>query len=237
MTFRIWTTVHAPATLKNLCPQKDAGAVACATVAIATGIRYHNDRVGFVPARNANRRLQCGVAAAFFLTHCNTKEFFVVKTLCSCLAAAVLIVSVAFSAQADQCEAVSKKVAEKAVSILKNRKNKDVYSYCKPCGDKAATRVTPRGDIKYKRWKGQSGENLYEVHVDGSPNGPVVDLAYLYVDYENLGIKSGCNPTGVPGKIEIIKDEKKAEEKKEESGAQEPDQSKKSKKKGIFRRR
>jgi hypothetical protein len=160
-----------------------------------------------------------------------SREFFMVKTLCSCLAAAAMVFSVAISAQADQCEAVSKKVAEKAVSILKNRKNKDVHSYCKPCGDKAATRVTPRGDITSKRWRGQSGENLYEVHIDGFPNGPVVDLAYLYVDYENLGIKSGCKPTGVPAKIQI------KEEKKDEGGAKEPDQSKKPKKKGLLHRR
>jgi hypothetical protein len=109
-----------------------------------------------------------------------------------------IVLAMAGTAYADQCEWIDAKVAAKAKLLVEGHPK--VIAFCELCGDKApglpeaATRVeigTPNPGYK-------------DVRINGTP----VDLAYTYVQtspgtYKNLALLSGCEATGVSPSLKV----------------------------------
>lgn len=103
----------------------------------------------------------------------------------------MVLVSFSHSSFADQCSWNNKKVITKAMSLLK--KSQEVAYLCEPCGEKKAHFEVLESVSKYEVQRGQ-----YQLIINGLDQ----DLAYTYFkdnngNFVNLGIYSGCNPSGV----------------------------------------
>lgn len=109
-----------------------------------------------------------------------------------------IVLAMAGTAYADQCEWVDAKVAAKADKLLANHPK--VIAFCEPCGETApgAPEVASRIEV------GVPDPGYKDVRINGSP----VDLAYTYVQtspglYRNLALLSGCEASGVSPSLKI----------------------------------
>lgn len=103
---------------------------------------------------------------------------------------ALLLISQAF---ADQCSVIPKLKANKALSLLKNFKHNNsiavIDKYCKACRDESPQAIVidevSISDFQIKGYR--------EVKI----NNEVIDLAYYYLNGENIAQMVGCNTIGV----------------------------------------
>jgi len=94
---------------------------------------------------------------------------------------------------AGQCETVSSKQASKAIDILNEQLSVEpimvIDMYCEACLDELPTPIVVES-IQHKIVEEDSISNVMI-------NGQVIDMAYFYVNGENLAEKIGCKTIAV----------------------------------------
>lgn len=124
-------------------------------------------------------------------------------------ASLTLFLLLSATAHADQCQVVSKAVADKAVYILTTTTT--YVPFCEPCGDAKPTNTSPVQAPKKQSVSVVKVKGGFTVQIDARD----IDLAYVYVDgrpeknlgtaFRNLGNAAGCTTKGVADPIRIEK--------------------------------
>ena len=109
-----------------------------------------------------------------------------------------IVLALAGTAYADQCEWIDAKVAAKAQKQLASHPK--VIAFCEPCGEKAPG--TPEVAASVELGTPEAGYK--DVRINGNP----VDLAYTFVQtspgtYKNLAMLAGCEATGVSRTLQV----------------------------------
>ncbi len=99
----------------------------------------------------------------------------------------LVVLSFSFSVFADQCAYISKSQAKKALGMA--LKGRVIESLCEPCGQTEPEYI----DVKSIGIRDVNYDSFWELQV----NGEGVDLAYTYIDGQNLSKLSDCPSQGV----------------------------------------
>ena len=90
-------------------------------------------------------------------------------------------------ALADQCAYISKEIVVQAMDVLQTVET--FVEYCPLCDDFMPIKKTIMS-LRYKPIEYQN-DIAYEIYINDSP----IDLAYIYIEGINLGIKLKCSET------------------------------------------
>lgn len=113
----------------------------------------------------------------------------------------IIVFTFSFLAMADQCQLVSKDVAERARLLLKP--GAEVLSFCMPCGDK----VEDASVEEVKTVESMDVNGLVELRLNKNKTQGF-DLAYKYLKvapntFVNLAKVTGCPAKDIPGSISL----------------------------------